>query len=222
MPVAFDTKFNKREDLYMIRAIDGDGLSTILVYDIHKQNLIEIPYTPECCFDQSYLICTLNQDLVYIYNKPNLLLCYNLHDQPIDKPITTLDLLDEFGIDVFDDTIIVHYFTQVRAYVSTGDELHVICSFKKTILQTFKINIELECIEEQKIVLNWSGEEIFFCCADGFSVKNDVFVFFFYEDKEKHLTLKTLARRAVHSTYTLAHLQKLNLPLTVKALLGVA
>eukprot|EP00111_Clytia_hemisphaerica_P007871 TCONS_00022865-protein len=219
--VAFDTMFNSREDLYMIRIMNYES-SGIFVYDIIKQNLIEVPEVHDSSFDQSFLICTPNQDLVYIYDKSNLLLCYNLSDDSAIEPITVLDFVKDFGIVVFDDTIMVHYFTKVRVYVSTGVELCVLCPFKKTILQTFKIDIEFELIEEQKIIVNWSGEEIFFCCADGFSVKNDVFAFFFYEDKKKQLKLTTLARRAVLSFYPLVYLRKLNLPSSVKELLGIA
>jgi len=216
----FHSTFNSREDLYMVTVLSNQN--TIFVLDINKQNLRKIPCTPSLCFDESFLICTTNQDLVYIYDKSNLLLCYNLSDNSAREPITVLDFVKDFGIVVFDDTIMVHYFTKVRVYVSTGVELCVLCPFKKTILQTFKIDFELECIEEQKIVLNWSGEEIFFCIADTESVEHAVFVFFFCEDKKKHLELKKLARRAVHSTYPLAHIQKLNLPFSIKALLGVA
>ena len=221
---SFESSFNVREDLYMINLKDSgsDGSNSTLIYDINKKKFL-MNFTSVPGYFQAYLICTQNQNLVYVYEEENLLSCYDLADLNHNRePITSWNIEEDFGIIVFDDSIYVHHFIQTRVYVSSGRKIHVLCPFKKTILQTFVFPIIYnKDADIQKIVINWSGEEIFFLCRSHRSFCYDVFAYFFCEDKEKHLTLKTLARRAVHSSYTWAHLQKLNLPLSVKALLGV-
>ena len=66
----FESSFNTREDLYMIR-VYGD-FNAILIYDIDKKNLVKVPCAPHFCYAQAYLICTHSQNLVYVYDEENI------------------------------------------------------------------------------------------------------------------------------------------------------
>eukprot|EP00111_Clytia_hemisphaerica_P007878 TCONS_00022885-protein len=217
-----ESSFNAREDLYMITAHTsgcGDAINTILVYDINKKEIMGIPSDPDFCFFKAYLICTQDQNLVYVYDEENILSCYDLAHEDYNRvPIMEWNIKADLDITVFNGSIVVHHFTKTRVYVSTRDTLHVLCPFKKTILQSFEFPNQ-EDVAELKIVLNWSGEEIFLRKLE---YSYEVFTFFFCENKEEHLKLTTLTRRAVHSNFSIASLQKMNLPSSIKRLLGVA
>ena len=73
---------------------------------------------------------------------------------------------------------------------------------------------------DQEITLNWSGEEIFLSSLE-FMTEAEVFVYFFCEDKEKHNSLFTFAKRVVHANYTMTQLKIFNLPLALRSLLGI-
>ena len=97
-----ESSFNAREDLYMIslKGTGSDGSNSILIYDINKKELLmDLPCFSDFFYFRAYLICTQNQNLVYVYEEINLLSFYDLADIDYNRE----DLCSNYSITVFYD-----------------------------------------------------------------------------------------------------------------------
>ena len=167
------------------------------------------------------MLCTNDSNLVFQttedFGEKNQIFLKAFQLKKTSKPEKIFDysLCDIVGSEFHIETAVVHYFTEVRVYVTTTHYLFIICPFRKHILARMTIPRHFY---DHVLHVNWSGEEILLT-----SLMEDVrlIVFKFIENRDKPSTLSNLVKTFVLANFTVSQMESCKLPKQVNALLGI-